>query len=504
MGGNRSGKTEIVIVGWCFQLLSLLPARPLAPREEGWRFYLCSQNKDKQREVVQEKLKLYLPDSIIPKKPNGEWMIHSTRDTYDYMEFIDPRLQKGQGKGRATKKFNLNGARLYFRTYDSGLTAFEGGSIDAAIFDEEPTTKSIYEAVLARLLDRKRVGSGWLTAAMTPDPDKGFTWTFDEIVDKDGQDPDRLLINMTTYDNKINLGEQEVKKLESTYDEATRKARIYGLHVAREGFVLPDFKPVSFPNGNLIDPFSPDWSLFTPYESTDWGFKHPWHWGFYAVSKENEIFKYAEIHLPRLKVTEMKRLVYFMRKKYGYKIPYQCFGDPSMGRVESSALSVFNQLAIGLDPEDDELFQQYPDQLVWIGEDDPPEDRKNPLYIRWGVSILPANNDRDTGWMLLNGRMRFEPDVGRPNWFYTKNCVASIKEAKNLTWPPENDTRIHKAREIARKRNDDAPDSDRYLSNANPIYVGDFDCMLDYNEEPTRSRFTEYYEEGSLDAITGW
>lgn len=502
MGGNRSGKTEGMIVTKCLQLLGLHKARPLAPREGGWRFYLCSQNRDKQREVVQEKLKAYLPDTVVPKNPDGSWKIYSTRDTYDFMELIDPRVIAKQGKN--AKKRNLHGARIYFKTYDSGITAFEGGSIDAAYLDEEPPSKNIYEAILARLLDRTKVGNGYLTCAMTPDPDKGFTWTYDEIVDKDGEDPDRLLIMMSTYDNKANLGEEEIRKLESRYDEDTRKARIYGLHVAREGYVLPDFKPVGMPHGNLVDPFKPDWSMFTPYESTDWGFRHPWHWGFYAVNKEDEIFKVAEIHLPRLSVPQMKRMVYLVRKRLGYKEPYLVVGDPSMSKKESTGYSVFDQLAFGADEEDDIPKDQY----VWIGEGEPPEDKSHQDYIKFGISVQPANNDRDQGWISLNARMKFEPGIGRPGWYYCSNCVQSIKEAKQLTWPKEstgND--VSKSREIARKKNDDAPDTDRYLSNANPVYVADFNPLIGYNDEYDENAHRHGafdYEDEELDSITAW
>lgn len=485
-------------MSFTLKLLGMHKARPLAPREGGWRFYLCSQNKDKQREVVQEKLKAYFPDTIVPKRNDGSWDIYSTRDTYDYMELIDPRIVAKYG--RNAPKRNLHGARIYFRTYDSGVTAFEGGSIDAAFCDEEPADKNIYEAIKARLLDRKRAGNGWFECAMTPDPYKGLTWTYDEIVEKDGEDPDRFLLVMSMHDNKENLGEQEVIKLEQSYDEDTRRARIYGMHVAREGYVLKDFKPVPFPHGNILEPFTPDWSIFTPYEATDWGFKHPWHWGFYAVNREGEIFKYAEIHLSGLKVPEMKRYVYLMRKKYGYIEPFLCWGDPSMARTESSAYSVFDQLALGLD-EGDEIPH---DQLVWIGEGHAPENKHDKGYIRYGISVQPANNDRDKGWVTLNGRLKFEPGIGRPNWFYTSNCPTSIKQAKILTWPPESDIRIHKQQEIARKKNDDAVDTDRYLSNGDPVFIPEYSSQRRLDEENT-SRFREYdYEEDEYDAITGY
>lgn len=490
LGGNRSGKTECMAVTFVSQLLDLHPTRPLARGKDPWEFYFASQNKDKQREVIQTKLMRYIPKNIIAKKPDGKLKIYSSKDTYEYIEFVDPRLSPD-----APKK-NLHGAKLWFRTYDSGVIAFESGSIDGAYLDEEPP-KSIYEAIQARLLDRTKKGNGWFTCAMTPDADKGMTWTYDDIVDRDGDDPDRIVIHMSTYDNKENLGEKEIQKLEASYDEDTRKARIYGMHVARQGYVLKDFKPVDFPEGNIIDHFKPDWGFFTPYEATDWGYKHPWHWGFYAVSKEGEIIKYDEIHEAAVSPEEMKAKVYKKRQLYGYREPFLCIGDPNMKRKESSGLSVIDKLGIGYDIND----PVQPQELVWVGEGPPSENKSDSNYIKFGIGIKLANNDREQGWTNLNARFKFEAGVGRPNWFYTRNCFHSIKEAKNLMWPPTSENAYGvRNRELSRKKNDDAPDADRYLSNDNPVYNEGYSPNIDL---PTRSS-RNYEDEEFLDAVTGW
>ena len=88
----------------------------------------------------------------------------------------------------------------------------------------------------------------------------------------------------------------------------------------------------------------------------------------------------------------------------------------------------------------------------------------------------------------------------------------SIKEAKNLQYPPDKvENRVNKQKEISRKRNDDAPDCDRYASNANWVFVPDYDPTEDWlatesvvesDQLPNRRR--KLQEDIDNDSITGW
>lgn len=524
-GGNRSGKTEYVVANRMMTLVGASKSKPLAPRDGGWRGYIVSQTMRKQREVIQDKVLRYLPLKYIKQKANGEPIIYQSKGVWDYIELVDPAKNDPMRKKHA---WNLHGAIIWFKSYEEGVMGFEGSSIDFADCDEEPP-KSVYEAIQARLLDRKRAGNGWFTCAMTPDPDSGLTWTYDDIIEKDGEDPDRIVIVMSSYDNKVNLGEAEIRKLETTYGKTVSRARIYGIHVSREGMVLDKLRPYPYPEGNILPDFTPDWRFYTPYESTDWGYKHPWHWGFYAVSKDGEIIKYDEIHETQITEPQMKSLVYKKRKEHGYEEPALCVGDPSMQRTQSGGFTILDNLAAGVDQEYDGSGRTDYERgkNVWIGEGEPPEDRNHKDYIWFPVIVKPANNDRDAGWKLLNQRLDFEPGVGRPSWFYTSNCVHSIREAKNLHYPPDKETKVNKIKEISRKRKDDAPDADRYLSNEDPIYLNDYNprenWLTDTDEDLTKqprdqkrkkARYTpvdedlEDYEDGSStpvsDSVTGW
>lgn len=512
LGGNRSGKTEGMVASMAKQLTGQLPSRPLAPRRGGWHIYVCSQTKAKQREVIQEKILKYLPLTYIRSDKRGRPVIYQSKGVWDYIELVDPQLDDPMLIRKP--KLSLHGCKMFFKSYEEGVMGFEGASVDAAYTDEEPP-KPIYEAIKARLLDRKRCGNGWFANAMTPDPDSGLTWTYDEIVERDGEDPDRTLIYMSTYDNVANIGQEEIESLERQFGATTSKARIYGLHISREGLVLDKFRPQRFPNGNIIEDFKPDWRFFTPYEATDWGYKHPWHWGFYAVSKDGEYIKYAELHLALQTVPEMKAHVRRMRERFGYKQPMQTVGDPSMLRRESSGYSILDQLAQGTDTESDGTDRSEYDRgrNVWSGpEGTQVENRADARYIWYPVIVTPANNDRDEGWRLLNERMNFEPGKTRPSWYYTESCFMSIKEAKNLQYPPDKvENRVNKQKEISRKRNDDAPDCDRYASNANWVFVPDYDPTEDWlatesvvesDQLPNRRR--KLQEDIDNDSITGW
>ena len=506
-GGNRSGKTELVIAAFVLQLVGKLPSRPLAPRVGGWQFYVASTTKSKQREVIQDKFNKYLPSRLIKQKKDGTPIIYQSQGVWDHIELVDPRKNDPQRKKRP---YSLHGARIWFKSYEEGVTGFEGSSIDAVINDEEPP-KDIYEAEKARLVDRKKAGNGYMSTAMTPDPDNGITWTYDDIIEKEDELPEVKTYLMSTYENKVNLGEEEIKNLERDFGATVSKARIYGLHVSREGLVLDQFRPVAYPEGNIIPSFKPDWKYYTPYESTDWGYKHPWHWGFYAVSPDGEIIKYDEIHVTSHTTPMMKELIYKKRKYYDYKHPAIAVGDPSMSRTQSNGTNILDELSQGSDKEPDgtDRTEYERGRNVWIGEGHPPFDRNHKDFIWYPVIVSPANNDRDEGWKLLNKRMRFEPGVGRPEWYYTENCYYSIKEAKNLQYPKDsNNQRITKMKEIARKKKDEGPDTDRYLSNFNPVFIPDYDPkydMFDYDDKPKsrKERLNDGFN-GVQCPITGW
>lgn len=439
--------------------------------------YFTSTTRDKQREVVQEKWMKYMPKRFIKR-------IFATRECWEFMELENPDNPKDP----------MNGTQIFFKTYEAGVKAFEGASIDLAGTDEEPP-KPIYEAIKARLLDRTKVGNGWFMNAMTPDPDEGLTWTFHEIVENN-TNPDREVVYLSMYDNEENLGKKEIDDLSATYDEDTRKARVYGLHVNRAGFVLKNFIAHPFPNGHVLSPFNPDWRLFTPYEFADYGFKHPFHIGFYAINKEGEVFKYDELHLKGKTIQQVKRELYFKRLKYGYKEPNWGKIDPSANTIQgTSGFSPVSLLAHGFNPEP----KDKPD--VWIGPvgDDGawPEDKNLSGWVFYPVFYSNACNDRDAGWAKLNERLRFKPGINRPDFFYTDNCVNSIRQGKNLCWPKEStNSKVSKAKEIARKSEDDGPDTDRYMSNDDIYFDPDYNPKSSFMDAEYEST-SEYSDEDS-------
>lgn len=489
MGGNRSGKTEILSYQLGCQLQGAHPTRPLKPRRNGWRIWICSQNKDVQRDTIQDKIFKYIPERLIRRDERGRPVIYSTRGVISHFELANPD----------NKKDPLNGTRVTFKTYDAGVESFESASLDLVLCDEEPP-EDIYAALMLRLLDRRKAGNGYFTCAMTPT--NGLTWTFDRIVMGEQENTDMLVVRMSMTENSLHLGAKEIEAVMSKLTPEERRARIEGFHTSREGAVLTQFRDNYFPTGNKLDyyEFLPsivfkdkhgnrkfNFEEWTPWESIDYGFRNPTSVGFYAVNKDGEVVKYDEIYLAGQLVPVIKGLIRWKRRFYGYDRPYLTYIDPSTRRTESDGLTVFQKYALSTSNRE--------------GKADVPVFRNNPFtsgfhdgniskHVEYAVPVTLAKNDRDDGWENFNEFLRFDPVLKRPRMFYTDNCRNSIIEAKNLTWPKE--TENNKAKEISKKKRDHTCDENRYLLNAQPYYVAGFGQMTEEQAEVYYDSTTGY------------
>lgn len=483
MGGNRSGKSEINVTKLLSILLGRHPTVRLAPRRGGWRIWVCTKDKDVQRDTIQEKILKYIPPAYIDPK-----RMYKNRDVISFLELNDPKDPSNP----------INGARLIFKTYEAGVDSFESASLDIALCDEEPP-EEIYDALQVRLLDRKKMGNGFFMCAMTPT--NGMTWTYERIVEGQYDSTDEMLVVlMSTYENKTHLGEKEIQELEKKMGENQAKARIYGMHTAREGFVLDKFKPVKYPEGHIIPHrkfvAQLDWRDYTPYESIDYGYRNPTAVGFYAVNAEGEVFKYDEIYVSQTTIPVIKAMIWIKRKQYGYKDPYAVYIDPSTRRTESTGTSVFDTYSCpGRWVADIDDYE--PD--VWIPENvteaehipDIVPGKGEGRYVLMPVPVIIANNDRDLGWERVNEYFTFDEITKRPRLFITDKCKMSILEAKGLTYAPE--AKHNAAKEIARKKRDHTCDELRYLIMSNPYHDPDFMRVV---RKPKSG--------GDVDVITGY
>ena len=487
MGGNRSGKTEILSYELGCQLQSSHPTRPLSFRRGGWRIWICSQNKDVQRDTIQDKIFKFIPDRLVKRDKNNRPIIYTSRGIISHFELEDLE----------NKNNPINNTRITFKTYDSGVQSFESASVDLVLCDEEPP-EDIFTAIMLRLLDRKKHGNGYFMCAMTPT--NGLTWTFDRIIMGEQENQDALIVRMNMMENAENLGTEEIHKVMEKLTPEERRSRIEGFHTAREGAVLKHFSDDFYPRGNKLeyhdilpcltlktDKRKFNFNDWTPWESIDYGYRNPTAVGFYAVNREGEIVKFDEIYIALQLVPVIKGLIRWKRNFYGYERPYLTFIDPSTKRTESDGLTVFQKYALPTSNRDNKpdvpVFKTNP---FLNGFDD-----SNIIkHISYQVPVIGAKNDRDDGWENFNEYLRFDPVLKRPRMFYTDNCRNSIIEAKNLTWPKETDQ--GKAKEISKKKRDHTCDENRYLLNAQPHFVPGFGQLIEKEAEVYYDSTTGY------------
>lgn len=465
-GGNRSGKTEICTYETKRMLEGTHPVRSLSRRWDGnpWLIWLCSQDGETQRDVLQKKW-----DKTIPKS----WIISQPQRAGEYVrtELMIPNVQYGMVK-----------AEVAWKTYDSKDETFEGASVDLVLGDEEPP-KTKYEGIMARLFDSGAWGNGFFMCGMTPV--KGEGWTITEILDpyKDGKLPHIFVVEMSTYDNAVNLGGVErVKEFELSIPEEARPARIYGIGFAREGYVLNTFKDELYPNGHVLMPFKPDWSAFCPFESIDYGFSVPTSIGFYAVDSKNTIYKYDEIYVRGHTVPELKSLIYKKRREYGYDKPIITLIDPSSARTESNGKRIIDQFSskeqnvwvgAGKEPTNAHMLNLYKKwqagKISWKAyQDTKAEFEKKEGYASYPVGCAPADNRREQGWDLFNEYLTFDKNTNLPRFFITKNCVESRREMMRLKWKKTKDGSPSKNNEVS--GDDHACDEGRYMCSFKPMY----------------------------------
>lgn len=79
-------------------------------------------------------------------------------------------------------------------------------------------------------------------------------------------------------------------------------------------------------------------------------------------------------------------------------------------------------------------------------------------YLRLGVPLRPANNQRKAGWMAVRNAMARNPETGQPNWVVTRNCRYLIETLPTLVYDDSDPEDINQDGHIA----DHAADCLRY------------------------------------------
>ena len=120
----------------------------------------------------------------------------------------------------------FNGSEVGFKSADSGIEKFRGAGKDYIGFDEEPPKDVFSEACI-----RVKAGRNLLIrGSMTPDPFKGLTWTYKEILKNETRQADPMSLKIWTGATTENpgLSEKIIKRFKSNMEEWEQQVRIFG------------------------------------------------------------------------------------------------------------------------------------------------------------------------------------------------------------------------------------------------------------------------------------
>lgn len=208
------------------------------------KFYLTGNRHGKTTAMVVDKILKALGEHPLQKaglfpKPPLQIRIVCTDFSSGIEKVVEPILLDWYPKDKVEKyKFNdkilvfKNGSYIELMSNEQDLNKFFGASRTIVSCDEE-TKKEIWDENKKRVLDQ----GGWMEITMTPDIKKGLTWTYNELLLKDGEDGIRVYRG-TTYDNKDNIPEQALKDWESKLTKDEKEVFIYGNYLPLSGFAV--------------------------------------------------------------------------------------------------------------------------------------------------------------------------------------------------------------------------------------------------------------------------
>lgn len=209
--GNRWGKTDsLVFTGTC----RVLGYNPLTNElyDLPQHIWLVGLSFPMVRDILVPKFKKQMPDLAL------KWS-----DAVSPWEFSKTDLI-------ATV---FNGSTCGFKSADAGIEKFRGAGKDLIGFDEEPP-KEVYSEASIRVEAGKDLT---IRGAMTPDPFKGLTWTYHELLqNKERQsDPSDLSIWTGSIHENPGITERVKKRLSSKIEAWEQEVRFEGHYISGLG-----------------------------------------------------------------------------------------------------------------------------------------------------------------------------------------------------------------------------------------------------------------------------
>jgi phage terminase large subunit-like protein len=392
-GGNRSGKTRALIQEVVWWATGLHPWKKTPKPADIW---VVSLDFPSSRDVVQPMIRKIL----------GSGYLKSWRETDKIIELT-------------------NGSTISFKSVDSGWEKFQGTEKHLIAFDEEPS-HMVYQECVMRVVSTK----GDIIIAMTPL--HGMTWIYDEIYEpwKMGVQKDAECFVARTRDNPY-VDVKEIQKIERSFYDEEREARLEGSFVEFAGLIYKDFDP----RIHIIKRF-PIPQHWVKVRGIDPGLNNPTGCVWWAVSHENEHFIYDEFYQEGMTI---KDLAMAIRVQSG---------------ADNIAYSVIDPAACSRNPSHPEL-RSVRDE-----------------YAKYGIWTKPANNDVSYGINCIKELLHINPRSGRPRLFIFSDLVNIRKEIVRYRW----DTFRHhpeekNPKEKPKKVMDHLMDAARYVAASSPRYV---------------------------------
>lgn len=127
----------------------------------------------------------------------------------------------------------FNGSTVGFKSADAGIEKFRGAGKHIIAFDEEPP-KEVYSETSIRVEAGQDL---FLRGAMTPDPFKGLTWTYHEILQNAGRlaDPSDLSIWTGSIHENPGITERVKKRLAGKIEAWEQEVRFEGHYISGLG-----------------------------------------------------------------------------------------------------------------------------------------------------------------------------------------------------------------------------------------------------------------------------
>ena len=234
----------------------------------------------------------------------------------------------------------------------------------------------------------------------------GHAWVKKYFVEHERDDPeaDRFsYVHANAYDNAY-ISPNYIKQLEAL-PEQKRKAYLEGSWDIFEGQFFSNFRP----SLHVIKPFLPRNMVIV--SGMDWGTTAPFVCEFSALEK----IVYKE--------TSFYRMYTFLEVTGNDKTPKQ-WADEIKKKLAQFNLTIQQVGWIRGDPS---MFTKGNDMSLSIAGQ----------FLREGIMVKPASNDRVGGWVAVNQWLSLAPD-GLPYWQIAGNCVDLITSLPALIYDENN------------------------------------------------------------------